>query len=89
MRYAAKVDRGAQAIVANLRAAGAHVVVIKQPVDLLCGYRGRNVLLEIKAAGARKRKDQPKQDRFLATWPGQVAVVRTSEEALLAIGART
>lgn len=86
MRRAAKVDAGSQAIRDGLREHGVGVEVIGRPVDWVCGYKGRTYLLEVKAENARKRKDQPKQDAFIATWPGHVARVRTVAEALTACG---
>jgi hypothetical protein len=87
MRYAARVDAGSQAIRVGLRLAGADVEIIGRPVDWLVGYRGKNYLFEIKAEGARKRKDQPKQDMFVREWRGQVTVIKTLHEALIVIGA--
>ncbi|MCR4339540.1 MAG: hypothetical protein NUW01_06600 [Gemmatimonadaceae bacterium] len=84
-----RADTGSQAIVRDLRKAGISVEVIGRPVDLLCGFQGKNYLVELKAEGARKRKDQPKQDEFLANWPGQVAKVKTLDEALRICGVRT
>jgi hypothetical protein len=83
MRRAAKVDNSQKAIVAALRAAGAFVYVIGQPVDLLVFYRSW-ILLECKT-GTRRRKDQPAQDAFCKTFG--VPIVRTEDEALAAIGA--
>ena len=85
-RYAARVDNAQEAIVTALRQAGADVEISGRPVDLLVGFKGRTYLLEVKS-GKRKRRDQPAQDKFLATWRGQVKVVRTPWEALKAIGA--
>ncbi len=55
--------------------------------DALLGYRGVNVLVEIKApigprGGASKdgQRLSPRQDGWHAAWRGQVAVVRTFEE---------
>lgn len=87
MRRAGRVDHGSQAIRVGLRLAGADVEVIGRPVDWLVGYRGKNYLLEVKAEGARKRKDQPGQETFVREWRGQVVVVKTLQQALVAIGA--
>lgn len=64
---------------------GLAVVVVREPVDLLVGFRGVNTLLEVKHPD-RPSKPTPKQARFLAEWPGQVQVVSTLDEALAAIG---
>lgn len=79
-----RVDEGSAQVRDALRAYGVEVVVIGRPVDWLCGVRGRNYLLEFKTPGRRRRRDQKKQDLFLATWPGQVVVVKTLDEALKA-----
>lgn len=86
MRYAARVDAGSQAIVEGLRARGCDVRVIGSPVDLLVGFRRQNYLLELKAEKARVRTDQPKQDAFLREWRGQVARIRSLDEALKVLG---
>ena len=79
MRRAAKVDANQKTIVAALRKAGCAVEIIGLPVDLLCGFRGQNWLLEVKDTGGRLTKGQKD---FIATWRGQVRVVRSAEEAL-------
>ena len=88
-RRAAKRDTAEAGIVSALEAAGCRVWRLSQPLDLLCGYRGRFVVLECKT-GTRKRKDQPKQDATIAECQRNglpVYVVRTPEDALQAIGA--
>lgn len=49
-----------------------------------------NYLLEVKRPWDKSRGDQgelsPEQERWHAAWRGQVAVVRTVEEALAAVG---
>jgi hypothetical protein len=97
LRHAKKVDSSQEAIVKALRKAGVDVYVIGRPVDLLCYVRGSWKLLEAKAApepGIRvklkaphKRKDQVKQDEFIARY--KVPVVRTPQEAVAAIIQRT
>jgi len=51
--------------------------------DILAGFRGRNVLLEIKTAHGRLTEDE---EEFLATWQGEAHIVRSIDEALHAIG---
>jgi len=58
-----RVDANEAEIVAELRDRGALVVRIGQPVDLLVGYRGNWVLVEVKSSP--KAKIQPGQQRFL------------------------
>jgi hypothetical protein len=91
MRRAAKVDANQHEIVAALRKIGASV----QPLhsvgqgcpDLLVGWRGMNTVLEIKDGkkppSARKLTDD--QVIWHEEWRGQVAVVETVEQAILAV----
>lgn len=74
MRRAARVDETQAAIVSAMRAMGAVVWIIGLPVDLVCGYRGHTVLVEVKKL-AGKRDPKPTkytqlQLDFLATWKG-------------------
>jgi hypothetical protein len=82
MRRAARADGNQTAIVQALRAVGALPYYIKEPCDLIVGYRGKNTLLEIKNREGRLTKSQVE---FIATWPGQIEVVYTVEEALKAV----
>lgn len=81
-RYAASVDSNQQEIIDALKQIGCSVVVIGRPVDVLCGFRKRNFLLEIKIPGARPRKDQKAQREFLENWQGQARIVQSAEEAI-------
>ena len=92
MRTAARVDANQQEIIRILRDCGVTVqplhTVGKGTPDLLCGYRGRNILLEVKD-GARPtshRQLTRDQREWHATWRGQVAVVETPEQALRVMG---
>ena len=84
MRRAAKVDLNQQAIVDALRQIGCDVEVIGRPVDLLCGYKGVNLLLECKNPKGKNSLAEG-QKRFMATWRGQVRVVRAVDEAIRAV----
>ncbi len=57
--------------------------------DLLVGFRGRNVLLELKdsAQPPSKRKLSESETTWHERWRGQVCVVSTLEHALQIIGA--
>ena len=68
MRRAARVDANQEQVVSALRAAGAYVWSIGLPVDLLVGYKGCTVLMEVKD-GPRKRLT-PLQEAFFAKWEG-------------------
>lgn len=92
-RYAAKVDRNQAEIVAALRAVGAtvqplHTVGAGCP-DLLVGFRGRNILIEVKdwKAGKADRELNAVQKDWHAGWKGQVAKVEDVDAALAVIGA--
>ena len=82
MRRAAKADAAQAEIVKALRKIGARPYYVKEPLDLIVGYRGANYLLEVKDAHGTLTKAQTD---FIAAWPGQHAIVRTPEEAIAAI----
>lgn len=85
MRYAARVDKNQEQIVATLRAAGAYVWIIGLPVDLLVGYKGKTFLVEVKD-GPRKRLTAL-QDDFFNNWSGSTLVrIDCPEAALRMIG---
>ena len=88
MRRAAKVDRNQPEIISALRAAGAtvqplHAVGAGCP-DLLVGFRGRNILMEVKDWKASKsdRALNERQVEWHGGWKGQVALVETADAAL-------
>ena len=91
MRKRGKVDANQPGMVANLRDLGVSVEPIHQlgngVPDLLCGFRGRNVLLELKS-GSRPcdRRLTADEEEWHRGWRGQVAVVSTLQEALMALG---
>lgn len=90
VRRAARVDDNQRGIVDALRAVGATVEIIGQPIDLLVGYRGATHLLEVKDPSKRPsaRRFTPLQEKFFRSWRGGPATkVETPEEALRAIGA--
>lgn len=84
---AAKVDSNHGQIVTVLRDAGALVFSVAGVgcgfPDLCVGFRGRNYLLEVKDGDGKLNE---LQKVFHTRWTGQVAVVRTPDEALKAIG---
>lgn len=88
MRRAAKTDRNQSEIVAALRRLGATV----QPLhavgqgcpDLLAGFRGRNILIEVKD-GRKPPSDRrltPVQVEWHGGWKGQVVVVEDADAAI-------
>lgn len=78
-RHNAKRDANEPEIVSALRSIGCDVFLIDLPVDLIVGYRGRTVLLEVKAPGGRLTKGQKE---FFETYRGEAYVVRTPERAI-------
>jgi hypothetical protein len=96
-RYAARVDPGQAAIVEALRSAGALIGFwgTAGAADLVCAYRGRVFLLEVKEplgpAGGSSRRGQhltPAQERWHQRWRAYVTIVRSVEDALEAVGLR-
>lgn len=89
LRRAAKIDENHNEIVEALRLAGCSVLSLaaigKGVPDILVGRLGEQYLLEIKTA---KGKLTPDQIIFIDKWRGEVHVVRTPEEALIAVGVR-
>jgi hypothetical protein len=76
-------DANQQEIIDALEARGVSVARIGRPLDLLCGFRNANYLLEVKRP---KGRVEVSQQRFLAGWNGQAVVVRSVADALAAIG---
>lgn len=85
---AARVDANAPEIVAALRRVGAIVRVIRQGEgipDLLVGYRGQTVLMEVKdgAKPPSARRLTPDEQKFFDEWTGgPCVIVNSTEEAL-------
>lgn len=100
MRRAARVDASQREIVETLRRVGAFVVSLAAVgggvPDVLCGFRGRWHVMEVKrpagprgGASADGQRLRETQRRFIALAGAPVHVVRTPAEAMEAIGART
>jgi Holliday junction resolvase len=94
MRRAAKVDANQEAVVSALRAAGASVQSLasvgRGVPDLLVGYKGQTILIEVKdgqkAPSARQLTDD--QVKWHGEWKGGLlAVSEGPEQALKIIGA--
>lgn len=87
MRRASRADGNQTQIVGKLRDLGVDVETIHREgrgiPDLLAGRAGINYLLEIKGPCGKLTPDQL---NWHLTWHGQVAVVRTIEEALRVLG---
>ena len=88
MRRAAKVDDNQMDIIKALRGIGASV----QPLhyvgdgcpDILVGYQGENILLEIKDGAKIKsaQKLTADQKKWHAEWKGAAYVVNSEDKAL-------
>jgi len=87
---AARTDKNQKEIVAALRKIGASVASLHRlgggVPDILVGYRGYNLLMEIKTP-AKASKLNDRQLEWHAEWKGQACVVRCVEDALSAIQA--
>ena len=92
MRRAAKVDANQREVVAALRDAGATVQLLHAVgegcPDLLVGYKGLNMLLEVKDGSKppSAQKLTPQQEIWHRDWRGHRVVVNSPEAALAAIG---
>lgn len=92
MRRIARIDGNQRAIVEALRARGCSVLSLatlgRGCPDILVGFRGANVLLEIKNPSKDKRSHNltPDELAFHRTWRGRVVVVESVAEALAAVG---
>ena len=84
MRRAARVDDNESVIVDALRKAGVSVEQIKKPVDLLICHLGETSLMEVKNPDGKDRLTKDQID-FIARWPGKIHVVRTVQEAFIAV----
>ena len=85
MRYAARTDANKDQIVSVLRSAGAYVWDLKLPVDLLVGYNGFTLLVEIKDGNKppSERKLTKLQQDFFNKWTGATLALVDSPEAAL------
>ena len=90
-RHAKSVDQNQLEIVSVLRSVpGCHVEIIGRPVDLLVGYKGRTILMEVKLPKGPRGGDPSEltddQVRFFHAWRGGwLSVVRSGNEALLVL----
>jgi hypothetical protein len=95
---ARNVDLNHRDICEALRAVGASVTALIRVgdgcPDLLVGYRDETFLLEVKRplgarGGTSRSKLEESQEEWIGSWRGRpVAIVRSPDEALEAIGAR-
>jgi hypothetical protein len=87
MRRAARQDSNQPELVLALRKIGAKVYHVRKPLDLLVGYRGRNILVEVKRPEKKGHADEfTKEEReFIDGWPGEIAICYTIDEAINAV----
>jgi hypothetical protein len=88
MRHAARIDANQEQIVSALRAMGATVRVVTQGnglPDLLVGFRGVTILMEVKDGQKvpSARRLTPAEQKFFDEWRGGiVAIVNSVDEAI-------
>jgi hypothetical protein len=88
MRHAARIDANQDQIVTALRAMGATVRIVTQGnglPDLLVGFRGVTILMEVKDGQKvpSARKLTPAEQKFFDEWKGGiVAIVNSVDEAI-------
>lgn len=89
-RRAARNDANQAAVIEALESIGCLVYVIRQPVDLIVGYRGKWIPCEVKngakAPSARSLRDSQEKFAFFSEAHGLPFLVLTSpEQAVLAV----
>lgn len=88
MRLRAAVDANQPEIVKALRKLGCTVLMLHQLgkgcPDILIGFRGKNLLAEIKDSSKvpSKRRLTTDEKEFHDMWRGQVAVIESIEDAI-------
>jgi len=89
MRTAARVDANQKRIVAALRKVGATVQHLhrlgKGCPDLLVGWQGQNILMEVKDGSKppSAQKLTPDEVKWCGQWRGRVLLVRDASEAVV------
>lgn len=89
---AKKIDDNQNLIVKQLRKCGVSVAITsmvgKGFVDLVCGFRGRNYLIELKdgSKSASRKKLTEDEREFFDTWSGQVNTAESFNEIAKIIG---
>lgn len=92
MRLRGRVDGNQAEVLRALRAAGRSVLVLSRVghgcPDLLVGWPGGNLLMEVKDGSKppSKRRLTPDEAAFAASWRGPRVVVTSVAEALAATG---
>lgn len=91
MRRAARTDDNHSEVMEALKKAAMKPLSLasmgKGCPDILVGFRGINLLLEVKD-GAKKPSERvltADERNFFATWPGHAEVVESPEDAVIAV----
>jgi len=87
-RYAKRVDANQTQVINALQAAGAQVLVLSKPLDLLVGIAGKLALFEVKDGNKppSQQDHTDAQKKFLKEWNGYpVCTVDGPEAALRAL----
>lgn len=77
-QYKNKRDTNEASIVKILRGYGISVEHLDKPVDLICGYRGADYLVEVKAGNAGLTVPQ---EIFYESWGGSMTILRSVDDA--------
>lgn len=90
MRRAARIDNNQSEIIERLRAIGCSVIPLhtigRGCPDLLIGYEGVNILIEVKSEKGKLTADQVE---FHSRWRGAIAVARSADEAIAIVSGCT
>lgn len=90
VRRAARIDSNQTEIIERLRAIGCSVlplhVIGKGCPDLLVGFGGTNILIEVKS---QRGKLTPDQVDFHSRWRGAIAIARSVDEAMAIVSTCT
>lgn len=88
MKFAARKDANQDEIVSALRSIGATVTSVHQIgnglPDVICGFRGKNYLLEIKDGNKppSRRRLTEDEKRWHKQWQGHVDIVESVDDAI-------
>ena len=76
-----RTDANQAEIIKALEKIGCKVYKMGRPVDILVGFRSLNFCFEIKNKDGLNRLTKF-QKEWIPTWPGQVRIVHSAEEAI-------
>jgi len=86
-RWAKRRDANEPEVIRELLALGCSVFQLDQPADLLVGFRGINLLVEVKDGSKppSQRELTAAQAVFSGEWRGQWIEAKTPQEAVQAV----